>query len=114
MMTMMGAAVVFFTVKPPVDPVVLVHRICEDASSCKGPRRTRFTRRLTPLSLIGRASEMSLTEVAAKVLAPHFHLQDGVSKKVSGRPLAAQARLDEAWTGSPFARSDCAVVKRTC
>ena len=96
MMTMMGHAVVFFTVKPPVDAVVLVHRICEDAASCKGPRRTRFIRRLTPLSLIGRASEAGLTEVAARVLAPHFHLQDGVSKKVGGRAPDAQARLDEA------------------
>lgn len=68
-----------------MEPVLLVQRICEDAASCPEIKKSRFVQRLTPLTLIGRASENGLQETAAKVLAPHFHQDDGVSKKVRVR-----------------------------
>lgn len=36
-------------------------------------KRTRFALRLTPMTLMGRASTEGLEQVALKVLAPHFH-----------------------------------------
>lgn len=74
--------VLFFKTQQPVDPVSVVHQICEDALSSPSPKKSRFIQRLTPVSLMGRASEVGLEELATKVLAPHFHLKDGVTKKV--------------------------------
>ncbi|KAI9784418.1 MAG: hypothetical protein M1816_000842 [Peltula sp. TS41687] len=76
----------FFKVQSPVDPVLVVQSICEDAFSSPGLKRSRFLQRLTPVSLIGRASEEGLEDVARKVLAPHFHREDSVSKKFAIRP----------------------------
>lgn len=39
----------------------------------KTRKRTRFALRLTPMTLMGRASTEGLEQVALKVLAPHFH-----------------------------------------
>ncbi|KZF18871.1 hypothetical protein L228DRAFT_286365 [Xylona heveae TC161] len=65
--------VMFFRTRKPVDPVKLVHAICEDAFSLPGQKRTRWVKRLTPVTLIGKATEKGVEEVAQQVLAPHFH-----------------------------------------
>ena len=79
-------AVVFFRTAPPVDPVALVRRICVDAA--RGPRRTRFVQRLAPVTRLARASPEGLRRVAEEVLAPHFHGEGVVGRKVSGPALA--------------------------
>lgn len=68
---------------PPINPVTLVKQICQDAmdDSAKG-KRTRFVKRLSPMTEIGRASTEGLEKVATSVLAPHFHLQPAVPRKV--------------------------------
>ncbi len=48
-----------------------------------GQKRTRFVKRLSPMTLIGRASEEGLEKVAIDVLAPHFHQQPLTPRKVS-------------------------------
>ncbi|KAK3301492.1 uncharacterized protein B0H64DRAFT_39912 [Chaetomium fimeti] len=56
--------------QPPVDPVAFVRRICEDARRCgelSGLMRCRYVNRLTPISVMGKASENGLVEVAREV-----------------------------------------------
>ncbi|OTA39927.1 hypothetical protein BTJ68_00030 [Hortaea werneckii EXF-2000] len=75
--------VVFFRTVAPVEPVSFVQRICEDAVEKKLRRRTKTVKRLSPMSLMGRASAEGLESVAKQVLAPHFHKQPFESRKVS-------------------------------
>jgi tRNA acetyltransferase TAN1 len=66
--------------RPPVDPVVFVKRIVEDARRCDelpGVMRCRYVNRLTPVSVMGRANETGLGEVAREVLGRWFELADG-------------------------------------
>jgi len=73
-------AVIFFRTRPPIEPVSFVRTICEDIR--KGARKLHFhsVKRLTPMTLIGKANEHGLHDIAQRVLAPHFH-QDGSSEK---------------------------------
>lgn len=48
-----------------------VRSTCEKAAT--GTRRTRSILRITPLSLIGKASEKGIEDIARTVLRPHFH-----------------------------------------
>lgn len=74
--------VVFFKTIAPVDPVALVKRICEDAMDQAAVKRTRFVKRLSPMTLMGRASEEALGKVATEVLAPHFHREPREGRRV--------------------------------
>ncbi|KAI9757656.1 MAG: hypothetical protein M4579_003381 [Chaenotheca gracillima] len=78
--------VLFFKVRSPVVPTDFVRQICQDALSGSRTQQTRFTKRLTPMTLMGKANEKSLNEVAKAVLAPHFHNTDGKSVKFAIRP----------------------------
>lgn len=84
------STVVFFKTIAPVDPVALVKKICQDATDEPLRKRTRFVKRLSPMTLMGRASEEGLDKVTREVLAPHFHQQPLQPRKVSHpRQLAA-------------------------
>lgn len=74
--------VVFFKTEAPIEPVSLVKRICEDAMKDQAKKRTRFVKRLSPMTLMGRASEDGLDSVARTVLAPYFHGEPYQRRKV--------------------------------
>jgi tRNA acetyltransferase TAN1 len=72
--------------QPPVDPVAFVRRICEDARRCgdlPGLMRCRYVNRLTPVSVMGKASENGLVEVAREALKEWFDL--GGKQEVEGK-----------------------------
>jgi len=75
-------AVIFFKTRPPIEPVSFVHTICEDIR--KGVHKLHFhsVKRLTPMTLIGKANEHGLHDIAQRVLAPHFHQGGSSEKKV--------------------------------
>jgi hypothetical protein len=77
-----GPVVLFFKTREPLEPVSFVHRICSDALQKVKKRQSQFVRRLTPVTLVGKATETGLAEVARKVLAPHFHGEDAPPRKV--------------------------------
>ena len=81
-MLIVSRQVTFFRTVDPVEPVSLVKRICEDAMSSSEVKRTRFAKRLSPMSLMGRASPEGLEKVANEVLAPHFHQEPFQKRKV--------------------------------
>ncbi|KAK4124194.1 hypothetical protein N657DRAFT_380106 [Parathielavia appendiculata] len=67
----------FVKTRPPVDPVAFVRRICEDARRCEeilGIMRCRYVNRLTPVSVMGKATEAGVAEVAREVLSGCFDL----------------------------------------
>jgi tRNA acetyltransferase TAN1 len=74
---------IFVKTKPPVDPVHLVRRICQDATKPKeqGKVRTRYINRFTPVELVGKSTEQGIVELARKVLSPWFDLS-GTREKV--------------------------------
>ncbi|KAK0934495.1 hypothetical protein LTR29_013905 [Friedmanniomyces endolithicus] len=78
--------VVFFKTVSPIEPVSFVKRICEDAANNSALKRTRFTKRLSPMTLMGRPSADDLGKIAAEVLAPHFHQEPVRSRKFAIRP----------------------------
>ena len=78
--------VVFFRTTAPVEPVSFVHKIIADAAAESGKKRTRFTQRLSPMSVMGKASEEGLEKVALEVLKETF-LDEGVAgQKFAIRP----------------------------
>ncbi|KAI4841860.1 hypothetical protein E4T45_09320 [Aureobasidium sp. EXF-8846] len=78
--------VIFFKTRAPVEPVSFVQRICEDAAKQNAPKRTRFCNRLTPMTLMGKATEEGLEKTAKEVLASHFHTEPRVPTKFAIRP----------------------------
>ncbi|KAL9580951.1 MAG: hypothetical protein Q9212_004183 [Teloschistes hypoglaucus] len=77
--------VLFFKTREPVEPVSFVQRICEEAMGKETRKTTRFVKRLTPTTRMGKASDKSLEEVAKAVLAPVFHTGDAVAQKFAIR-----------------------------
>ncbi|KAK3703543.1 hypothetical protein LTR37_014390 [Vermiconidia calcicola] len=78
--------VVFFKTVAPVEPVSFIKTVCEDAMSAARRKRTRWAKRLSPMTLMGRASEEGLEKVATEVLAPHFHRTPFQRRKFAIRP----------------------------
>ncbi|KAL9026902.1 MAG: hypothetical protein Q9196_004504 [Gyalolechia fulgens] len=78
--------VLFFKTREPVEPVSFVQRICETASDDKATKRTRFVKRLTPMTRMGKATEKGLEEIAKAVLGPVFHGGGTSALKFAIRP----------------------------
>lgn len=74
--------VIFFRTVAPVEPVSFVKQVCEAAMREPDRKRTRFAKRLSPMTLMGRASPEGLDKVAREVLAPHFHQAECSGRKV--------------------------------
>ena len=64
--------VLFFKTRPPIEPVSFVHTICKGAAE-GATQRARFVKRLSPMSMMGKATEDGLAKVADAVLGPAFH-----------------------------------------
>ena len=77
--------VLFLKTKEPIEPISFVRRICQDASEHSAKKHTRFIKRLTPMTRMGKASEAGLEQVAKVVLAPDFHGEEASPKKFAIR-----------------------------
>jgi tRNA acetyltransferase TAN1 len=87
--------VLFFKIRPLIDPVDFVHRICKEILSAPGVRRMRYINRLTPMTLMGKATEKALEEVGKAVLGQHFNLREDQEQAMEddgkgGRKVDAQ------------------------
>lgn len=99
--TMNISCLLFVKTKPPVEPVDFVKRICVGARSGNSPRniKTRYVNRLTPMVLVGKATEQGVVEVARKVLAPWFDLSG--KREVAGPEAEpATARSNKPYEGA--------------
>lgn len=88
--------VAFIKVAEGLDPVELVHKICEDAQADPGTKRGRWIKRMTPMTLMRKTLGSGLDDVCEKVLKPHFH-SGGPSFKVR------ELRHDILGSACPFA-----------
>jgi hypothetical protein len=75
-------AVSFVRTSDTIDPVSLVHSICKDAQSRPHEKKSRFIKRMTPMTLMRKTMSGGLEHVCQTVLRPHFHA-GGPAKKVS-------------------------------
>jgi tRNA acetyltransferase TAN1 len=73
--------VLFFKTQPPIDPVDFVHRICTEVVSKSDIRRMRYVQRLTPVTIIGKATDKGLEDVGKTVLGAHFQLSGEEGKE---------------------------------
>lgn len=77
--------VLFFKTRAPIEPVSFVHAICKDVSN-GGIKRGRWVKKLTPMSLMGKATPEGLQKVAEEVLRPVFHAEGVQAKRFAVRP----------------------------
>ncbi|KAL9592529.1 MAG: hypothetical protein Q9179_006625 [Wetmoreana sp. 5 TL-2023] len=80
--------VLFFKTRAPVEPVSFVHNVCEAATNEDTRRKTRFVKRLTPMTRMGKATKKSLEEVAKFAIRPtirnhHAIERDEIIKRVA-------------------------------
>ena len=74
--------VTFFKTLPPIDPVEFVYRICKEVATTAAIRRMRYVNRLTPMTLMGRATMRDLEDLAKTVIGKEFQLADEPEKDV--------------------------------
>lgn len=89
----------FMRCKAPIEPVEFSRRICQDAASVgHGGAKSRYLNRLTPVTVIVKATESGLEEGAKRVLADHFKLKSTEPKKETGSDGVdnqSEAQVDE-------------------
>lgn len=83
----------FMKCKGPVEPVEFCRRICQDVLS-PGPSgvRARYLNRLTPMSVIVKATGSGLEEGARQALSGHFKLKS----EETGDTADSQAEIESA------------------
>ena len=65
----------FFRTKAPIEPVEFVRRIWADAKASEpGQLKCRYVNRLTPITVIGKATESGILDVARAALSTFFKL----------------------------------------
>lgn len=78
----------FIRVDKSLDPAALVHQICSDAASGESCRRSRYIKRMTPMTvmrkLLGQPS--GIEQLCGSVLPPYFHTAGGPPVKFAIRP----------------------------
>lgn len=79
------ACVSFIRTQPPLDPVNLVLQICEQAYSGSSRQRSRYVKRLTPVSCIRKTLGNGLEQLCEEVLRPVFG-NSTITKKFAIRP----------------------------
>lgn len=66
--------VLFFKTRHPIDPIDFVYRICKEIVAKPGVRRMKYVNRLTPMTLMAKATEKGLEDLGRTVLRKHFNL----------------------------------------
>lgn len=87
----------FMRCKAPIEPVEFSRHICQDAASVgHGGAKSRYLNRLTPVTVIVKATQIGLEEGARKVLSDHFKLKSTEPAAGSDDPdNQSEAQVDE-------------------
>jgi len=75
----------FIRTDKSIDPVRLVHGLCAQAQECPEQKKSRWIRRMTPITSIRKTLSADLELFAKEILKPHFH-SGGPPKKYAIRP----------------------------
>lgn len=80
------ACLLFFKTRPPVEPVSFVRAICQEAASqaASEPRikGSRFLKRLTPITRVGKATVGGLEQIGREVLEAAFGEKTGLKVRI--------------------------------
>ncbi|POS86802.1 hypothetical protein EPUL_001506 [Erysiphe pulchra] len=72
--------VLFFKVNPQIDPVDFVDRICKSIENNDDEEmKSRYANRLTPVSLLSKATEKGLDELCGQLLSRYFKVNNRMS-----------------------------------
>ncbi|CAG8886901.1 unnamed protein product [Penicillium egyptiacum] len=77
--------VVFMRLDPSIDPVQLVHRLCSEAHAHPETKKSRWIKRMHPVTSIRKTLSVDLAVFAKEILKPHFH-SGGPPKTYAIRP----------------------------
>ncbi|CEJ56333.1 hypothetical protein PMG11_02541 [Penicillium brasilianum] len=77
--------VIFVRLEKTVDPVELVHRLCAEAQANPETKKSRYVKRMTPVTEVRKTLSVDLEAFACEILKPHFH-SGGPPKKYAIRP----------------------------
>lgn len=70
---------------PSIDPVKLVHRLCIEAYAHPETKKSRWIKRMHPVTSMRKTLSVDLAAFAKEILKPHFH-SGGPPKTVSLKP----------------------------
>lgn len=84
--------VIFVRLDKSIDPVELVHRLCAEAQTNPETKKSRYVKRMTPVTEIRKTLSVDLEAFAREILKPHFH-SGGPPKKVSDDDLGPASVL---------------------
>lgn len=73
--------VTFIRLDKSIDPIKLVHDLCVEAHANPERKRSRWVKRMTPISSIRKTLSVDFEAFAREILQPHFH-SGGPPKKV--------------------------------
>ncbi|OQE40826.1 hypothetical protein PENCOP_c005G03476 [Penicillium coprophilum] len=77
--------VTFMRLDPSIDPVELVHRLCSEAHAHPETKKSRWIKRMHPVTSIRKTMSVDLAAFAKEILKPHFH-SGGPPKTYAIRP----------------------------
>ncbi|KAJ5891831.1 uncharacterized protein N7473_008059 [Penicillium subrubescens] len=77
--------VIFVRLEKSIDPVELVHRLCAEAQANPETKKSRYVKRMTPVTEVRKTLSVDLEAFAREILKPHFH-SGGPPKKYAIRP----------------------------
>ncbi|RJE21713.1 THUMP domain protein [Aspergillus sclerotialis] len=75
----------FVRLDKSIDPVELTHRLCVEARANPEKKRSRWIKRIIPVTSIRKTLSVDLEAFAKEILKPHFH-SGGPPKKYAIRP----------------------------
>ncbi|KOS46037.1 hypothetical protein ACN38_g2982 [Penicillium nordicum] len=84
-MQMEMPCVTFMRLDPSIDPVKLVHRLCTEAHAHPETKKSRWIKRMHPVTSMRKTLSVDLAAFAKEILKPHFH-SGGPPKTYAIRP----------------------------
>ncbi|KAH7369887.1 hypothetical protein BKA65DRAFT_7169 [Rhexocercosporidium sp. MPI-PUGE-AT-0058] len=105
--------VLFFKTNPLIEPIDFVHRICKEVVATPSVRKMKYVNRLTPMTLIAKATEKGLQELESTVLRKHFNMAPDVDEE----PTSGEEKIDKempnySYAIRPSTRAHTAPLKR--
>ncbi|KAL2222932.1 THUMP domain protein [Thermoascus aurantiacus ATCC 26904] len=97
---------IFIRVDKSIDPVQLVHRLCAEAQANPEKKKSRWIKRMTPVTSIRKTLSVDLESFAKEILKPHFHA-GGPPKKYAIRPTV---RSNDQWKRDDIIKTIADVV----
>ncbi|KAH9210106.1 hypothetical protein DL95DRAFT_371394 [Leptodontidium sp. 2 PMI_412] len=106
--------VLFFKTNSLIEPIDFVHRICKEIVATPGVRKMKYVNRLTPMTLIAKATEKGLQELGSTVLQKHFNMAADIDEEesTSGKEKVSKEVSNHSYAIRPSTRAHTAPLKR--